>query len=172
MDHFTEKHEAYARAIGLVILAMNMLEANVYFILDVMGEATQDDEGKLLTDKLTMLDRVAAKQTNPKIRARLENVVEQARSFLDDRNNFAHATLWVDGETGIFRRRYVRRKDKVSVEDIREPDEIEYVSFQISNASSAARDVAMDLGGNKRWEEYLASLGPDAPFMKITKPTK
>ena len=49
-DQFIEKYEAYARSIGLVILGMNSLEANIYYILDVMGEAKPDDEAKYLDD--------------------------------------------------------------------------------------------------------------------------
>ena len=57
---------------------MNKLEANISFILDVMGEATQNDEGDLLTDKLVMLEKVAARHSESKTRARLEDTIKRA----------------------------------------------------------------------------------------------
>lgn len=170
IDQFMEKYEAYARSIGLVILGMNSLEANIYYILYVMGEAKPHDEAKYLAEKLKMLDAVAKKQ-EPKIRARLEKIVKKSRAFLDDRNNFAHAHLWVDAETSVFRRSYVRRKDKKLVTDERAPAEIEAFNDDIREVSWDAREAGMDLGGIKRWEEYLDSLGPDATYVKAHKPT-
>lgn len=35
-----------------------------------------------------------------------------------------------------------------------------------------SRHTEMDLGGTKRWEEYMDSLGPDAPSIKIKKPAE
>lgn len=148
----------YACAIGSAILALNDLESEVSYLLDILGAAQPSLERAYFIKKIGKLEAVARQQADAKTRERLEKIASKARWLADERNNFAHGLLWIDAFTGEHKRRFVRRSDRKVFEDARPPEEIEGIAFCLTNLAADVRDLAMELGGLERWEEYARSL--------------
>jgi hypothetical protein len=150
----SDRYRDYERAVGSAILALNGLESEVFYLFDILGEATPELERKYFKDKIKKLEEVAAKQADSKVREKMEKIARGAYRLADDRNNFAHGMLWTDGFTGEHRRRYVRRRDGKVFEDERTPEEIERSAFDIEMLRHDARNLAMQMGGLERWEKF------------------
>jgi hypothetical protein len=143
----------YECAVGSAILALNSLESAVFYLLDILGAAPPSLEGAYFMVKVRKLEDVARQHGDAKIRGRLEKIASEACRLANDRNNFAHGLLWIDGFTGEHKRTFVRRDGKV-IEDARSPEVIERIAFDLIQLSLDVRDLAMQLGGLERWEEY------------------
>ena len=95
---------------------------------------------------------MAQQHHNPTIRARLEKIASETDRLADERHNFAHGLLWIDGFTGEHKRTYIqlRRDKKVVVvnviDDARQPEEIAHVTFDLINLALDVRDRAMERG--------------------------
>jgi hypothetical protein len=150
----SNRRRDYERAVGSAILALNGVESEVFYLLDLLGEATPSLEGAYLTRKIARLEEVAAKQSDTKIRTTMEQIVSKARCLAADRNNFAHGLLWEDGFTGAHKRRYVRQRDCKVFEDERSPEEIERSAWDLTELRFDVGDLAMQMGGLERWEKF------------------
>jgi hypothetical protein len=147
----------YACAVGSAILALNGLESEVFYLLEILGAAPP--EGAYFIKKVYQLEKVARQHVDAKIRERLEKIVSEARRLADERNNFAHGLLWIDGFTGEHKRRYVRQRDSNVLDDARPPEVIERIAFDLIELAGDVRDLAMALGGLKLWEEEGPTTG-------------
>src|SRR6266446_5724770 len=107
----SDRYRDYERAVGSAILALNGLESEVFYLFDILGEATPFLEKAFFKHKIKKLKEVSAKQADNKIREKMEKIARVAYQLADDRNNFAHGQLWTDGFTGEHKRRYVRQRD-------------------------------------------------------------
>ena len=150
----SDRHRDYERAIGSAILALNGLESEVFYLFDILGEATPLLEKAFFKEKIKKLEEVAAKQADGKIRENMEKIAREAYRLADDRNNFAHGLLWTDGFTGERKRTYVRQRDGKVFEDERTPEEIESSAFDIVMLRHDVRDLAMQMGGLERWKKF------------------
>jgi hypothetical protein len=149
----------YECAIGDAVLALNSLESEVFYLLEILG-AAQGMEGVYIKDKIIRVKTVAQQHDDSTIRARLEKIASETDRLADERHNFAHGLLWIDGFTGEHKRTYTQRlrnNKKVSVvnviDDPRQPKKIECVAFDLRNLALDVSNLAMQLGGLQRWEE-------------------
>ena len=99
----------YACAIGSAILALNSVESEVFYLLDILGAAQPSLEGAYFIEKIAKIEEIARQHADAKTRASLEKIASEARRLADERNNFAHGALWIDAFTGEHKRRFVRR---------------------------------------------------------------
>jgi hypothetical protein len=150
----SDRYRDYERAVGSAILALNGLESEVFYLFDILGEATPLLERAFFKTKIKTLEEVAAKQADNEIRAKMEQIAREAHKLADDRNNFAHGLLWTDGFTGEHKRTYVRQRDGKVFEDERTPEEIERSALNILMLRHNVRDLAMQMGGLERWEKF------------------
>jgi hypothetical protein len=150
----SDRYRDYERAVGSAILALNGLESEVFYLFDILGEATPLLERAFFKDKIKKLEEVAAKQVDNKIREKMEKIAREAYQLADDRNNFAHGQLWTDGFTGEHKRRFVRQRDGKVFEDERTPGEIEHFAFDIVGLRHDVGNLAMQMGGLERWEKF------------------
>src|SRR5437763_17208917 len=67
----SNRHRDYERAVGSSILALNGVESEVFYLLDLLGEATPSLEGAYFAQKIEKLEAVAAKQPDTKIRTKI-----------------------------------------------------------------------------------------------------
>jgi hypothetical protein len=116
----SNRRRDYECAVGSAILALNSLESDVFYLLDILEvqhvirkrvkkERTKKGqplplEGAFFSEKIDTLEHVAAQQTDPTLQTKLQKIVTEARRLGDERNNFAHGFLWIDGFTGEHRR--------------------------------------------------------------------
>jgi hypothetical protein len=149
----TDPMRDYACAVGSAILALNGLESEVFYLLDILGVAQPSLEGAGFISKIAKLEEVALQQTDT-TRERLDKIASEARRLADERNNFAHGLLWIDGFTGEHKRRFVRQRDGHVLEDARPPEMIQHTAFELIDLAGQVSDLAMEMGGLERWEEY------------------
>jgi hypothetical protein len=166
----SNRRRDYQCAVGSAILALNSLESEVFYLLNILDvhyvlkERTKKRntkkrnplplEGAFFSEKLDTLHHIARRQTDPTLQTRLQKIVTEARRLGDERNNFAHGLLWVDGFTGEHRRTFVRRGDSRGTDDPRPPELIEHVTLELIELTLTVRDLAMELGGLERWEKF------------------
>jgi len=161
----SNRRRDYECAVGSAILALNSLESDVFYLLDILDvhyvikEGAKKRrplplEGAFFREKIDTLCHIARRQTDPTLQTRLQRIAAEARRLGDERNNFAHGLLWVDGFTGEHRRTFVRRGDSRGIDDPRPPALIEHVAFELIKLSLTVRDLAMELGGLERWEKF------------------
>jgi hypothetical protein len=169
LNHSNRRRD-FERAVGSAILALNSLESEVLYLLDILGvqnvirkrgtkKRTKKGkpprlEGAFFSEKIDTLEQVARQHSDPTLQTRLQKIVAEARRLGDERNNFAHGLLWVDGFTGKHRRTFVRRGDSVGSDDPRTPELIEHVAFELLELTLTVSELAMPLGGLERWEKF------------------
>ena len=158
----SDQYRDYERAVGAAILALNGAESDIFYLLDILGEATPLLEKAFFKDKIKKLEEVAAKQADNTIREKTKTIARKAYQLSADRNNFAHGLLWTDGFTGEHKRRYVRQRDGKVFEDDPTLEGIDRSAFEITMFRAEVQDLAMQVGGQERWErfyeEYLVPL--------------
>ena len=169
LNNFNRRRD-YECAVGAAVLALNSLESDVFYLLDILGvqhvirkrvknERTKKGkplplEGAFFSEKIDTLEHVARERTDPTLQTKLQEIVTEARRLGDERNNFAHGLLWVDAFTGEHKRTFVRRGDSKSADDPRPPELIDHIAFDIIELALKVRDLAMELGGLERWEKF------------------
>ena len=173
----SNRRRDYECAVGSAILALNSLESEVFYLLDILDvhcvvkERTKKGnplplEGAFFSEKIDTLHYIARRQTDPALQTRLQKIVSEARRLGDERNNFAHGLLWVDGFTGEHRRTFVRRGDSKGTDDPRPPELIEHVAFELTELALTVRDLAMELGGLERWEKFCDEYLEPIPALR------
>jgi hypothetical protein len=160
-DNQAEPERDYACAVGSAILALNELESNVFYLLQILdaSHSALEVEKESIKDKIKRLKKESLKHVDAKVRARLDKVVSETCRLANERNNFAHGFLWTDAFTGEHKHRLVRQRDGQVLEGARLPPEaIEGIAFDLNLLAADVKDLANELGGLERWEKYVQSL--------------
>jgi hypothetical protein len=160
-DYQAEPARDYACAVGSAVLAMSGLESNIFYLLQILdaSHSALDVEKGPIRVKIKLLEKESDKQhVDSKVRARLEKIVSEANRLKDERNNIAHDFLWTDPFTGEHKRRRVFPNGKVSEGARFSPGQIERITFDLILLAADMSDLAGELGGWERWEEYVKSL--------------
>ena len=183
----SNRRRDYECAVGAAVLALNSLESDVFYLLDILGvqhvirkrvknERTTKGkplplEGAFFSEKIDTLAHVACEQTDPTLQKKLQEIVTEARRLGNNRNNFAHGLLWVDAFTGKHKRTFVRRGDSKGEDDPRPPEVIDNIAFEIIELALKVRDLAMmELGGLERFEKFFKEyIEPSLPLPRLRR---